>query len=219
MNPWPWSYFDQISCINLITRDDRYQECQNLFNKMNINVVFHRVQRHPKGGEAGCFQSHLDIIREAYINGCNTCLILEDDIELSSTYSIQLVEQAVQFMKSNCYWELFYFGCTPEIIRHTIQPTSMKSIYHLNGLDAHAYVIHRRLMEKMVGEQYIGVAIDQLYIHNKYAYGILPSLIIQKPGKSDIALHHHLNPISEVSFRRVWICMQLVLIILFIRYL
>ena len=59
-----WSYFDHITCINLYEREDRYKYCQALFKKLNIPVSFHRVHRHPKGGEAGCFQSHIDIIEE-----------------------------------------------------------------------------------------------------------------------------------------------------------
>ncbi len=195
----PFSYFDHIACINLFSREDRYQYCQSLFKKLNIDVHFHRVHKHPNGGQEGCFQSHIDIIVEAFNKNAETCLIFEDDIELGPSYNPKLVQLAIDFMKSNNDWHIFYFGCTPEIIRHTTRKVS-PNIYHLHGLCTHAYVIHRRLMEKMIGMRYSGMAIDAFYLHNKYAYGILPSLISQKTDQSDIAM----NNLSESPFRSVF---------------
>ena len=177
--------FGVIKCINLKSRDDRYEYCQKLFKKLDIPVSFHRVDKHPKGGTYGCFESHLQIIRQAYTSGAETCIIFEDDIEPSPYYNLKLINQAIDFMKSNHDWELFYLGPVPEVLKHKTKHIS-KNIYKLHSICTHAYVIHRRLMEKMINMPFVDVPIDYVYLYNTHAYGIFPGLFYQRADKSDI---------------------------------
>lgn len=197
----PWKFFDQIKCINLKSRNDRYTYCQNLFNTMNISVQFHRVDKHPKGGTFGCFQSHMDIIRDAYMAGAQNCLVFEDDIEQSPYFNIRLVNQAIDFITSNDDWELFYLGPVPEVLKHTTKYVS-KNIYKLHSICTHAYVIHRRLMSKMINMPFIDIPIDYIYLYNTSAYGIIPGLFYQRADTSDITPGGYSNSTLRPYFFR-----------------
>ena len=58
-----WSFFDKIYCINLYECEDRYNHIQNISKKYNMNVQFYRTHRNKNGAE-GCFNSHIEIIKE-----------------------------------------------------------------------------------------------------------------------------------------------------------
>ena len=59
--------FDKAICINLKERDDRMENAQKEFDKVGLGqmVEFLRVDRHPRGGSYGCFDSHRRAVREA----------------------------------------------------------------------------------------------------------------------------------------------------------
>lgn len=197
-----WSFFPSIRCINLVSRDDRYQESKEVFSDLEMNVKYHRVERN-KHPEAGCFQSHIDIINEALDGGQDYILILEDDAIstvddkqswMSMFFSTSrdrwfgLLEEAINFMKINDNWELFYLGMMPDTSRYKVNRVSLDgNIYNVHSLCTHAYVIHRRLMEKIKNYDYAGVPIDFIYNHNKHAYAIYPSLFQQRSSVSDIS--------------------------------
>lgn len=42
-----WEYFNDIVCINLDTRRDRYEYAESVFVKLNIPCRIQTVQRHP----------------------------------------------------------------------------------------------------------------------------------------------------------------------------
>jgi len=54
-------------CINLRERPDRKKKMEKLFCELGIldRVRFHIVDRDPRGGIAGCFQSHYDCLKQS----------------------------------------------------------------------------------------------------------------------------------------------------------
>lgn len=181
-----WTYFDKIYCINLLTRDDRYEAACKVFDKLDIPVEFHRVHKHPNGGVQGCFESHIEVIRKAYRENAQTVVIFEDDAIPSSNYDVKLLEIAVRFMKFNDTWDIFYLGPTPEIRRHRTKGTLYPNVYKIHSLTTHAYVISRRMMKKMKDAKFAGIPIDVVYLHNNNAYAIYPGLFIQSEAGTDI---------------------------------
>lgn len=181
-----WSFFDEIWCINLITRDDRYHDAMKLFDKYNIPIKFFRTEKHPNGGIQGCFESHLSIIRDTYQRGLTKVLIFEDDVMANSYLTSRNLRRAINFMESNSSWDLFYLGTHPEIRKYTIKHIG-NDIYKMRSICTHAYVINQRLMKKLHKLQFTGTAIDYLYVQNKHAYGIYPSMFYQKASCSDIS--------------------------------
>lgn len=111
-NENPYLYFDDIICINLETRVDRLEYATDIFNKLSIPVRFYTAKKSIKGSIYGCFESHINIITEAYNNNKNNILIFEDDIIPTETYNIKHIKNAINFMKNN-YWDIFYLGYFP----------------------------------------------------------------------------------------------------------
>lgn len=196
-----WSYFDDIQCINLYSRGDRYEYTQEVFNKYNIPGHFYRVNKHPKSGFQGSFESHINCIRNAYNKGAQNVLIFEDDIDPSIYLTPDNLQKAVNFMKSHNY-DIFFLGCFPQVLHYkavlqeTDPPATLNEklkdnlptstqIYKIHAWMAHAYVISRPMMEKIKDLNYMGIQVDFLYSHNNNSYAILPSLFYQKDLPSD----------------------------------
>ena len=68
-------------CINLIEREDRYDHCVNEFKKVEFfnDIKFIRNHRHPTSGRIGCFESHIQVIKDALYKGADYAFIFEDD--------------------------------------------------------------------------------------------------------------------------------------------
>ena len=72
INSNPYNFFDKIICINLRNRTDWNESAKNVFNKLKIpNVEFYFADKSSKGGRYGCFESHINVIKKAYIQDCD----------------------------------------------------------------------------------------------------------------------------------------------------
>lgn len=179
-----WDYFDCIYCINLISRNDKYEQMKSLFNKHNIPVNFLRVNRDNENPTRGCFNSHFSIIKIAYEKNYKNVLILEDDINFNFLTE-QKLKRCIDFMSNN-YYEIFFLGSFPDIMNFSVKNTYEKGIYKMNSICGHGYVLNRTYIQKVFDMNYIDVPLDYLYKFNKHSYGILPPLIIQTAQNSDI---------------------------------
>ena len=182
-----WDFFDgQIYCINLNTRDDRYKSSKKIFEKYDVPVQYFRVNKHPKGGTYGCFDSHIKIIRKAYYEGAERVLIFEDDITPTDYLTPNHLEKAINFME-NEDWDLFYLGALPNIRSYKSYSTNYSGIYRLRGICTHAYIVNRKTMKQLINLKYEGTAIDYYYINNfDKSYALYPTLFFQGLSESDI---------------------------------
>jgi len=165
-------FFDKIVCINLRHRKDRYNSAKNLFDKLNIpNVEFYIADKSSIDGRYGCFESHINVIKKAYIQDCNNILIFEDDIRPSIFYNINLLKDSIEFMKNNEY-DIFYLGYFPFNKVNSIYLSSekiTKNIISYNPFATHAYCLNRISMKKILDNYkiYIGkIHIDKFYTYN-----------------------------------------------------
>lgn len=175
-----------VYCINLRNRKDRLKEVSRIFDKLKVNVNYHIVDKHPEGGTHGCFNSHIEIITDAYKKGYERCVIFEDDIVLTEGYNKKQLRKCIRFMNKNKTWNIFYLGVLPDIRKSQTQIVE-NNIYKLSGICTHAYVIHKRLMEKLIGLKYIGIPIDYLYMQLNECYAVYPTMFFQGLSPSDIA--------------------------------
>lgn len=180
-----WSFFGDIRCINLLERDDRYLAAQKIFTKYEIPVNFHRVERHPKGGVQGCFESHIQVITDAYNRGLETLLVFEDDIEPGYGLNEDKITEVVKFMQENEKWDIVFLGWHPRIRSHRTKHVS-GSIYKVSALGGHAYVVSRRMMEKLANKEFDGTPIDEIYAEDKKAFALYPSAFVQSGSDSDL---------------------------------
>jgi GR25 family glycosyltransferase involved in LPS biosynthesis len=160
---------DEIYCINLISRPDRYKIMKDFEKEENIKLNFFRPERHPECGRIGCFTSHITIIKSAYDSGKNLILIFEDDI----------------IKKNNQNWEMLQFGSFNPINSLLVpMNTKYKNISQYSSMLASSYIINRKGMKKILDtyKEYINTEqIDGFYqiIFNKTMYNIIPIIFDQ----------------------------------------
>lgn len=218
--------FDSIVCINLYERDDRMKECEEVFRKLKIPGKVRRFHRNTDG-KRGCYESHLSVIKEAYENGCRNVLVFEDDFIPSPEYDEKYIKKAVEFMKQNDNWDIFYFGHQPDVFfseAEVVEDNIMKCFSTLT----HAYVLSRKFMKKIMNRPYDGTAIDKIFLKNENSYAIYPMQFYQNDSASDIAASAPIRGLrySELYayyinypifyFLAIFVTMLLIIIIFFI---
>jgi len=84
--------FDQVRIINLVDRPDRRRDMVRELDRlggMAPNISFRQAHRpsdagpFPSVGARGCFESHLAVLRSARDAGCQSLLLLEDDLDFT----------------------------------------------------------------------------------------------------------------------------------------
>ena len=151
-------FFDQIYCINLKIRKDKYNSAVNTFNNINLNNInFFLADKHKKGGMYGAFDSHIKVIKDAYTNNYNNILIFEDDVKIGKFYSNLLLKKSINFMKNNNEWDIFYLGYFPYGPKFNITPIT-NHIFKSNPVVTHAYCLNRKSIIKILNtyQSYIG---------------------------------------------------------------
>jgi len=136
---------DKIVCINLKERKDKYANIKNVFDKLKINVEFYFAEKHPTSGRIGCFESHINVIKNSYNNNNKFVLIFEDDVINTPSYNENNIKCVVDFIKKNNWCEYFQLGYS--ILPHeiydylnskTLNSTPSNSIIQYNGNTTHA---------------------------------------------------------------------------------
>lgn len=105
-----YDFFDDVVCINLDISVDRKEHSQMFFDKFNIPARFYTAKKHPNGGMYGCFESHIEILKDAFARNLNNILVFEDDFLPTESYSEEKLQTAIDFMKSNEDWDILHLG-------------------------------------------------------------------------------------------------------------
>ena len=162
-----YDFFGDIVCITLKETQERKKHVEKLYKQYNIPGRFFVTQKHPLGGLYGCFDSHINVIKEAYDNNIEYLLIFEDDFKPTSQYNEKLLSKAIEFMKNNDDWEVFFLGhlnVGPSDIYNVNAKTIFSSkkisdnIIEFNPYGAQALCYNRKCMKKILEEYkyYIG---------------------------------------------------------------
>lgn len=184
LGPEIWSRFDEIVCINLKTREDRYQSSKSLFDSLGMPVKFHRVDRHPNGGVQGCYESHIQVITSAYERGLNNLLVLEDDIVPGKGLNAKKILESSNLTKVPGV-NLVYLGWHPKVTENRTSHF-IGSMYRIKAHGSHAYVINRVLMAVLANRPFDGTPIDVLLARFPSSFGVYPTAFVQGMGDSDI---------------------------------
>jgi hypothetical protein len=182
--PEVWSGFEEIVCINLLEREDRYQKVKAVFDSLNMPVKFHRVNRHPNGGVEGCYTSHIQVITSAYERGLNNVLIFEDDVVPGKGLTARKVLECANLAKVPGV-QLVYLGWHPQIMTSRTKHL-MGSMYGIKAMGCHAYVITREVMKELANRPFDGTPIDVLLTNYPKAFGVYPTAFVQGMGDSNI---------------------------------
>ena len=184
-----FDFFDDIICINLIHRRDRRDHVQSLLRDvLGIPFRFYTVEKHPRGGMWGCFESHINIIQNAFDSGHERILIFEDDIIPTEQYSLENIEKGIDFMKHVDDWDLFYYGyfVVGEQFTTLFQSASTynNNIIKYKPFATHSYCVNRHAMQMILANHKAAIGkmqIDQYYsLLPLHSYCIVPMLFEQK---------------------------------------
>lgn len=179
-----WSFFDQIYCINLKEREDRYLSSLNEFNKYSIPVRYYKVKKNKINPDRGCFTSHVNICKEALEKQYNNIIIFEDDIQPTSYLNKEVIDYIVSVLKK-IEWKIFYLGCFPWNMVSDTKKTEYNSIFKCKAYGAHAYIINKTYLPYLANLKWSGKSYD-FYTSKDHHYCYLPSLFTQKASKSSI---------------------------------
>jgi hypothetical protein len=180
-----YEIFDDIVCITLEGSIDRQERVAKVFESLNIHPRFYVAKKNPRGGRVGCFESHINVIREAYNKGSQTVLIFEDDIIPTLGYTQIHLDNATTFMKNNTYWDYVQLGWGPDFEK--MRPSNIynfltsqevsPNIYKFAGIFTQSYALSRKGMETILlsyAKDNITTLPDEIYPHyDQYLLQIL----------------------------------------------
>ena len=166
----PWKFLKELNigvyCISLKERDDRYKSCCKQLHKVKLldQVIFHRPEKHKKGGRVGCFISHKFCMNHALKHRKTAALIFEDDIVFTDEWFQQL-ETIQKFLEKEPDWNLFRIGCY--VLKYWNAATSTDQVYRTSCVQTHAYFVHKSYMQSFLNTStpHFAGHLDSFYNH------------------------------------------------------
>jgi len=150
-----WSFVDKAYCISLRENKQSRIEFKNTCDTIGLAFEFLIVDRHPKGGKLGCFESHQIVARMALESGAKNAMIFEDDARLfeGSLSPIRLFRLKQELEKNE--HELVYFGHMPMMFAwiKQLEPGSCLARCTSSWM-SHSYFVSRSFLQKIVDEKY-----------------------------------------------------------------
>lgn len=151
-----FDYFGRVAIIHLPERGDRFRSLKAELLSVGLDIHSPKVtiptapmpkdaNGFPSRGVYGNFLSHLGILAQAYLEGIESVLILEDDAIFSKAFN-QSQSKIARTLRENVWDQLF--------IGHSIAklPTAPSGLVRFHGdfFWAHCYAVHRRIMPRMI---------------------------------------------------------------------
>jgi GR25 family glycosyltransferase involved in LPS biosynthesis len=203
------NFFDGIFCLNLDERVDRWNECNQLFQKHNIAVKrFSAIKGsklalpwsnnvdangyvhppHLEGANAGGIGGNLSfmtMINTAKMLGWKSFLVFEDDVILHDNFNSLWEEISKQIPD---HWDLIYFGGNH--LAHMPEMLSNNIYRVFNTVCLHAIGINSTIYDKIIDQNYkinrpTDCNIADLQ-KNCMAIVTRPHIAWQKAGYSDV---------------------------------
>jgi GR25 family glycosyltransferase involved in LPS biosynthesis len=207
----PFDFFDKIIYINLDEREDRKIKIEQEFLKYNIKAerfsavsltyeqnqdlikrgcVFYDETRPEYAPRAkSCTLSHLNVIFRSKLMKYENILVLEDDIVFSENI-IEDLSKAIEELKKEKKWDMFYLGCNPLYVKKMTDNLSKS----LGVLQTHAYAVNKHFYNTILEHDFKGSPCIDLYYcglaKENNIYLTTKNLAMQSDGFSDIEGHH-----------------------------
>ena len=203
-------YFEEIHCVNLDKRTDRWEESLEEFEKHNIKSERFSALKgsdFPKdsvlgkryrsiglnSGQVGCSISHRELVKKIKSRNLNNALILEDDVEFVDNLNSIFPEMMNQVPED---WDMLYFGgnhCANNIYNPQSKLMQIsKNIFRVtNCYTTHAYAIKNTVYDKMISVweddviDHVDVCLSKVQ-KEVNCYIIRPHLAWQRPSFSDL---------------------------------
>lgn len=205
----PFDFFDKIFYINLDSRPGRKATVEKLFNQYGIKAErFSAIQLSPEQNENlrqdGCFfrgderpeharytksctLSHLSVIFRAKLMGYKNVLVFEDDVIFREDIIPEL-SLALEDLKKQERWDMFYIGCNPLKYKKVTEHLGMSK----GALAAHAYAVNNHFYDTILSIPFKHLPSTDMYYHNlgtlesNRIYMAMQNLAWQSPSYSTL---------------------------------
>ena len=205
-----FDFFDEMYCINLDHRTDRWEHAQKEFEKVGILDRVKRFSaRKEDDGRVGIINSNLAIVKMAKSKGLNNVLVFEDDVEFIVDNPEKYLKKAI-LQIGNLDWALFYLGANTHEKLTKIKPNLilLKNAYAVHSM-AYNKKIYDKFIQKYEGIKEISKHEDILdvflaeQIQSKYiCLMVNPMLTTQMNDYSDIEKHLVNQSYIEERFKK-----------------
>lgn len=187
-------YFDNIFCINLDRRTDRWSDVLTEFSRVGISGVtrFSAVdgtllndKTHLLPGELGVLMTNLNLVNHAKEMGYQSYLMCEDDVVFGDT--IKNLETYMANIPND--WDMIYFGgnhgysTKPKLVNETTLKLHHTVAIHCVAIKSTVYDVIISILQKKNKQ------VDDLYtlVQKSFnVYCVTPHIAFQKEGYSDI---------------------------------
>jgi len=192
--------FQQIYCINLDRRQDRWKEANDLFNRFDISVKrISAIEDDPAWN--GLRLTVISVFEDAIKNGYENILIFEDDIDWAENFS-ERFQQHWENLPQN--WDMFYFSAA-----HQLWPQQHNEYFFRLSWStaAHAIAFKSTCFESVLESlKNTNDAIDVIYSRlqpNLNAYCCINPIAWQRRSFSDIEKEEKWYPyLKDLEFYR-----------------
>lgn len=211
-----WDCFEEIRCINLPHRTDRWQMAQDEFR---IAGLGDRVKRcdgvlNRADPAIGCRTAHINVVRQARASGLRNVLIFEDDI-IFNRQAGDLLASIFEQLRIHSDWDLCYLGSYPgyragvPVHGEIIGKVSANILEVKRFWGGHAYAIRSSLYDSILRKEIKYKQIDKLLATDISmecrTYHVYPPLFSQTSGFSDIQGRVVLNQVDTGAFLGEWL--------------
>lgn len=184
------------------------------------NYEFCRVDRHPKGGKKGCFDSHVRVWEYALSRGMEKILVFEDDTVVTPAYSVDVVQECVDlmyfsFVTSTTLWNdmpinFWSMLTAPRISRKIIQHIGFLTNAYCISKDGMEFILNTAKYELLKDSSTID-QVDEFMVKkfpSKYVFSNIPTLFDQNWcfdtdndfGSAFIYLRHFANCLFKFTY-------------------
>jgi len=141
-----WDYFDEIYCVNLDQRTDRWEHAKIEFDSVG---VLDKVQRFSaikeNDGRLGIIKSNLAIIKIAKEKGLKNVLVFEDDVHFIND-PVENLEKAINQLGTMDWW-LFYLGANTHEKLNFITKSKPNLLILKNAYAAHSLCYNKKTFD------------------------------------------------------------------------
>lgn len=193
------NYFQEIHCINLKRRSDRWEECEEEFSKHNLQVnrfeAFdgNDIKKIPgfTPGQVGAIFSHRAVIEYAKEKKLDNILIFEDDVEFHEDFVNLFNEWSSEIPDD---WDMILFGGNHSGNNPWSYGKLIKKTEHIykvtHSLALHCYAVNSKIYDKLINElSKMNKTNDALVAdvqRDINCYIIRPHIAWQRPSFSDL---------------------------------
>lgn len=176
---------DNIYCINLISRHDRYEHMKLFEKEENIKLDFYRPKKHPINGRIGCFTSHVKCIQDAFLKNYSMIMIFEDDVKKTPHYNKIDYEEIKNVLIEDTTWEMMKFSSNTMNVIEILKPNEYNFIYNGPTLLTTAYILNKKGINKVMNTftKHIQSTHVDVYYYNIFSnttYNVMPIPLDQR---------------------------------------